>query len=288
MVRTSHYYQWKDIPESGLGEIFAQFRDCGCTRLVLSSELLNRIMEEPAFLLRLMRVAGMYDLSFPDAHGIWGAALGLGTGGKFPSLIRPMIEAHKTAMAYCADMGCETYTIHMGAYEHIYFGTPAEDYNRLARQALKELLPEAEKHRIIIALENNCDNPGSADALLPIFESISSPWFGCCFDTGHAYYLTPDPEREPFFYESGIQLHFCSDPLKKLLPHIVTAHLHDTDKTGDWHRMPGEGKIAWNALLPVLNSAPRLKSLQSEVETGDYRISVPQLIETFRRLPVPL
>ena len=284
MERLTHYYQWKEIPEAEMERYFAQFRNCGWHRLVLSSNLLDRIMDEPAFLLRLMRLAEKYELSFPDAHGIWGAALGLGTGGRFPSLIAPMIEAHKRAMAYCADIGCKTYTVHMGAYEHIYFGTPASVYNELAAKALEKLIPEAEKLGLVMALENNCDNPGSADALLPLFETYHSPNFGCCFDTGHAHYLTPAPGREIFIYESGLTLDFCTDPLKKLLPHIVTVHMHDTDRTGDWHRMPGKGEINWSELIQTLDKAPRLISWQSEVETGDYNISIPELVTEFQKL----
>ncbi len=284
MIPLSCFYSWKNLPEERIPEVFAEFKANGCRELVLTSDLLDRIMKEPAFLLRLMRMAESQSVCFSEAHGIWGPALGLGVGAKFPSLIPPMRAAHKQAFAFCADIGCRTYTIHMGAYEHIYFGTGVESIAACAKNALHELIPAAEKNKIVLALENNCDNPGNADALAPVFHEFPSPWFGCCFDVGHAHYLKPEPGKKPFLYECGLEQNFCENSLEKLSPHIVTAHLHDNDGTGDWHRLPGRGTIDWKPLIRALKQCPRLLSLQPEVDMTGNQVSMRELVETFQAL----
>ena len=275
-------FDWKD--EDKLSAQFAEFQAAGYSTLSLTAKGLDRILAEPKFLIRLMMLAQDHKLRFSDAHGVWGPALGLGIGGRFPSLIPSMLEAHKKAMRYCADIGCRTYTVHTGAHEHIYFGVSVEKCRECIMRALEVLLPEAEKCGLIIALENNCENPGSADSLLPVFKAFASDHFGCCFDVGHAHYLLPEPKRPAMFYANGQEQFFCADPLKKLQPYIVTAHVHDNDQTGDWHKLPGHGTIDWNTVMPELLKSPRLLSVQSEAETAYDTFSIPELKDCFDRL----
>ena len=80
--------------------------------------------------------------------------------------------------------------------------------------------------------------------------------------------------------------HLVEEPeaLKKLLPWIVTCHLHDNNGLGDQHQLPGRGTIDWEHLMPELLAAPRLVSCQSEVGFLLYNIPIRTLCETMSRL----
>ena len=55
-----------------------------------------------------------------------------------------------------------------------------------------------------------------------------------------------------------------------MLPDIVTVHVHDNDGMCDKHALPDkDGTIDWKQMYQVLKRAPRLLSLQSEVEITD-------------------
>jgi sugar phosphate isomerase/epimerase len=72
--------------------------------------------------------------------------------------------------------------------------------------------------------------------------------------------------------------------LEKLLPHIVTCHLHDNSGVGDDHNLPGRGTADWAAVMPKLLSAPRLISCQSEVNYVANQVSIKELCQTMSSL----
>src|SRR5579862_4912653 len=57
--------------------------------------------------------------------------------------------------------------------------------------ALKKLLGPAEKHGIVIAVENHIDM--LADEMVDLITSIDSPWLGVCLDTGNNLRMFEDP-----------------------------------------------------------------------------------------------
>jgi sugar phosphate isomerase/epimerase len=56
---------------------------------------------------------------------------------------------------------------------------------------LKKCVEHAEKHGVIIGIQNHGDMLKSADQVIKIIKMVNSPWFGAINDTG--YYLTADP-----------------------------------------------------------------------------------------------
>jgi sugar phosphate isomerase/epimerase len=56
---------------------------------------------------------------------------------------------------------------------------------------LKKLLPAAEDHGIVLAIENHTDL--GADAMVDLITSLDSPWLGVCLDTGNNLRLHEDP-----------------------------------------------------------------------------------------------
>ena len=56
---------------------------------------------------------------------------------------------------------------------------------------LKQCVQHAEKHGVIIGIQNHGDMLKSADQVIKVVNMVDSPWFGAINDTG--YYMTPDP-----------------------------------------------------------------------------------------------
>ena len=72
--------------------------------------------------------------------------------------------------------------------------------------------------------------------------------------------------------------------IDKMLPEIVTCHLHDNTGERDQHNLPGKGNIDWQNICDKLKQAPRLKCIQSEVTVTPNKITLPQLCRTFEKL----
>ncbi len=64
---------------------------------------------------------------------------------------------------------------------------------------------------------------------------MDSPWFGWCFDTGHAHCCGYGP-----------------DVLKKCAVAPLSLHIQDNNGGGDEHLIPGDGTIDWPQTLAVL------------------------------------
>ena len=56
---------------------------------------------------------------------------------------------------------------------------------------LKQCVRQAEKHGVVIGIQNHGDMLQSADQVIKIIKMVDSPWFGAINDTG--YYVSPDP-----------------------------------------------------------------------------------------------
>lgn len=99
-----------------------------------------------------------------------------------------------------------------------------------ARGVLRELSLVAEETGIILALENLPPRHlgHTPDELLDLMDGCDKSSIGVCFDSGHA----------------NLSGRFA-EYTRALLPHAVTANLHDNDGTSDQHRFPGQGTIDW-------------------------------------------
>jgi sugar phosphate isomerase/epimerase len=56
---------------------------------------------------------------------------------------------------------------------------------------LSQLLPAAEDHGVVLALENHIDL--TADEMVDVVRTLDSPWLGVCLDTGNNLRLHEDP-----------------------------------------------------------------------------------------------
>ena len=116
--------------------------------------------------------------------------------------------------------------------------TDDAEFIRINREATLPLLPIAERLGLIILSENimwgSSIHPKN---IVDLVKAVDSPYFGWCFDTGHAncYGITPSILRE-----------------LDVVP--LSLHIQDTHGPGygDEHLLPGDGNIDWKEFLHIL------------------------------------
>ncbi len=283
-----HHYNWYMVSDEMIPGIFAEFRDNGAENLVFAHEWSTRLLKDPGFYQHLMLCVRRAGIRLGAVHAPWGAHFDLNC----PDMARRpgLIEDHKTSMAYCAEAGVKTYTMHVGAYHWVFHHTPLSVLRPLALDTLEKLLPTAEKLGMVIAVENSFEPPNSAAEVLGLIEHFKSPHVGCCFDSGHANMMAPFPGKELANYPPNLHeawwegFVLTPNSLEMLAPHIVTAHLHDNDGYRDEHNPPGKGRVDWPQLIKDLKACPRLMSLQSESQVASKGYSIKYTVDTYRKI----
>jgi len=289
-VPLSYFFSWNQIPDALIPQVAAEFKANGAEYLVLGETWSERMVSDRRFYAQLSRMINSAGMKLFETHAPFGECFDLNT--IVPARQKAMIEEQKLIMNYSADLGCKTYTIHIGAYDCVIrHEVTLESMRERGLRALEELAKEAEKLKLIIAVENSFEMSNSPDEVLWLLTRVPSPYVGCCFDIGHANYMAPAADGKPKAY-SQYQIRdawrgkLVEEPnaLKKLLPYIVTSHLHDNNGLGDGHDLPGRGTVNWEREMPILKSAPRLVSLQSEVSPVPHRITIRELCATMSRI----
>ncbi|MBR3553420.1 MAG: TIM barrel protein [Clostridia bacterium] len=103
-------------------------------------------------------------------------------------------------------------------------------------KAIRQWLPKAEECGVILLSENILWGASKDPrAIAELVKAVDSPWFGWCFDVGHAYC-------------SGYQ----PDILKKCSVVPLSLHIQDNDGSGDGHLIPGDGTIDFDLFLKTL------------------------------------
>lgn len=116
--------------------------------------------------------------------------------------------------------------------------TDDEEFLRVNREATLPLLPIAERLGLILLSENilwgSTIHPKN---IVRLVKEVDSPFFGWCFDTGHAH-------------ANGIPV----TVLRELDVVPLSLHMQDTHGVGygDEHLLPGDGTIDWQEFLRVL------------------------------------
>ncbi|MBR6702658.1 MAG: TIM barrel protein, partial [Clostridia bacterium] len=104
-------------------------------------------------------------------------------------------------------------------------------------EAIREYLPLAEKCGVIILSENILWGASKDPRIIAdLVKEVNSPYFGWCYDTGHAHCSG---------FEAGI-LRNCS-----VVP--LSLHIQDNDASGDGHLIPGDGNIDWDEFFSALH-----------------------------------
>lgn len=287
-VPLAYYHDWGSVPTAMRNSLVNEFKANGADNFVAVCTLMAGFIKDPSCFGDFLRFKKDNNITFTDVHMPYGEHMDLACPDR--GRRDRMISDQKCALGYAADLGALTATIHIGAFESAFFQTPNSEIRPYVVDALEKLLPEAEKLGIMLLIENSFERSNTPDEVLYYLSQVNSPNLGVCFDSGHANLMEYYPGKEYSKYFGGVthawldSMEYCNDALDKLLPHIVTCHLHDNDGYCDSHMMPFDGIIDWKKLMDKLKTAPRLMTMQSEVSMFRYGYSVKQQVDAFKRV----
>ena len=284
-VPMTYWYGFSGLDEKMRRTVMAEFAANGAKHLVLSDGLLRMISGEPKLYRKLqaeMRDAG---LSFVDAHAPFGGECDLAI--PVPEYRRQMLARLKFNLQLVRDFGVDSCCVHIDTT--IYPPYTMAQHMDAVRRSLDDVLPVAEKLGVVICLENIFKPLNTVDDILTLIREFPSPCLGACYDSGHANLMEQgmsDPECIAYdrYGKWGLPVPWEHDVLGQLLPHIVNCHLHDNRAAHDEHDLPGTGTVEWKKVFAKLSTAPRLRSIQSEVASAEHAIPIKTLVETFARL----
>ena len=293
-IPLTYYWPFNSYDKRLQQAALAQFAEAGADGVDFNPPEMESMMGNPGEILRWKRMLAGSGVSFRDGHAPFGPLKDL--SAPLPELLPHVVATHASCLRLCAEFGVESCTIHVGRPTD-YCGDCAKLHANALR-ALERLLPVAEDCRCVICIENIWDPVNTAGMLLDAIEKFKSPWLGICWDSGHAQLSrsdTPDvPEqscrkswKESGWPEGPAEWSDTGDYLRRLLPHIVTTHLHTNDRLHDRHWLPTDprGKTDWKAEMPVLLSAPRLKQLHGEATpSAENPFTIRQHVESLRAI----
>lgn len=297
-----YYYRWQKLSREDFYRTMREFVDNSCRYFVITDEMLKNMLLDPEQVKFLKGVCKDMQVEFSAVHGLDGRGFDMNTVD--PDRRQGMVNDHIKAMNIAAEFKCRSYVVHVGAAHYCYDRISLDILRDLALKTLEQLLPEAEKLNMVIAVENSFEKPNSAKEVMKLINHFGNhPNMGACYDTGHAHCMASAPGKtldkyEPYFakcwWENGVEQE--DDALETMQSQVVTCHIHDNTGYGDLHGMPFDGTINWAELIPKLKNCPRMESYQTEVvfdygenwagkllaPAGGY--SVRRLADTFRKL----
>ena len=274
--------------------VLRQFAEAGADGINLNPSEFRDMMASAGEVVRWRKMMDSAGVRFRDAHAPFGPLDDLSC--PVPEAVPAMVAMHRHCLEICAEFGIGSCTIHVGRPTEFCRDVAVVHENAL--RALERILPEAERCRVVVCIENIWDPNNTAGMLLDAIERFRSPWLGICWDSGHAQLSRSDaPDvpgqrcrvswRESGFPDGPNEWSDTGDYLRRLLPHIVTCHIHSNDRVQDRHWEPTDprGLTDWAAEMPLLLSAPRLMQLQNEALVGpDNTATVREHVESLRGL----
>ena len=291
-IPLTYFYNWSPNPDKNTTAAMAEFAANGAENIMICDDWACRLLTDPALWSKIYYNAMQCGVKLFEIHAPFGECYDFNTRLEYRR--QAMIDEHIRLMQFAADVGCKTYVIHIGAWDCVCdHSVTLESMRSRSLAAVEKLVAAAEKYKIVLAVENSFEMSNSPDEVLYILNRFNSPYIGCCFDVGHANFMAPSPDGKPKNYTEHMlkrswrgNLVQEPDALDKLLPHIVTTHLHDNNGVSDSHSLPGNGTVNWQEVMKKLNSAPRLLTHQSEVSpfTQNQPLSIRKLCETMSEL----
>ena len=270
-LKISHFYGfWRFLEKEAFLPAMQFAREGGIEHVTLDDKTTLKLFEDPELENAYAAALKGSGLKVFDVHAPCGPKYDLDIDGKENTA--HMIDTHKKALQFSASLGAKTYTIHMGAIVWCRNENPLslETVRENTLAALENLLPTAEKEGIIICCENSFEPVNTPDETLFYVRHFSSPYIGCCFDSGHAN-MMQGKGKDPGKYTERFKNHvwrgnfvFEDSALEKMAPYIVTCHLHDNNGYEDNHHISGSGNTDWDTLMEKISQCPNLLSIQNE------------------------
>lgn len=286
-VPITYLYQFEGLNENQRRAVMREFAVNGAKHLALTDTLLGDILKKESLMDQMQQEMANEGLTFADAHAMFGVEMDLNCLN--PQKRRMMIARHKLQLEIIAYMGVDTITIHIGNNREQPC-PPIDVHFNLIRESLAELLPVAEELGVIINIENIWHPNNTPEMLLKFKETFPTDALGFCYDAGHANIMAKGKNYEDGLGNLVWKTKLNMEPqwdekiLEKMLPHVVTCHIHDNKGDTDSHWLPGSGNIDWQHITGLLKQAPRLKYIQSEVIPFTANASIKDLCAKFNKL----
>ncbi|GAB4484943.1 MAG: sugar phosphate isomerase/epimerase [Thermodesulfovibrionales bacterium] len=131
-------------------------------------------------------------------------------------------------------------------------------------QTWEPLRRRAESLGTMIAIENIFEDEPSN--LLMLMETLGSPHFGICFDTGHCNLFSRVPLKAW---------------MDALVSYIVELHLHDNNGSSDQHLPVGEGTFDFRTFFDLLGSRDCVATIEAHSPDRVIR-SLSNLVNYFK------
>ena len=270
-VPVTFAFDFHALPDGMRPWVMHEFAVNGAEHLVLTSELVQQILQNPPLEKKLMDELAAEGLDFVDSHAPF--LPGMDFNCPEESFRPKMLRWNRMYLEIAADMGVDTMTFHIGNIQGLPpADIPFEQHITNIERTLDALLPAAEKLGIVLCMENIWYPTNTPEVLNGLKAKFPTDFLGLCYDAGHANLMVRpvgDPKED-----RGVQAWSAigvnpppweEHALEKMLPHVVNCHLHDNMGWRDFHMNPGTGTVDWPHIVGLLKRAPRLRSIQSEV-----------------------
>jgi sugar phosphate isomerase/epimerase len=219
-----------------LHEAFRALKAGGWSAFEISTEHLAAIetaADSGARVDEALRAMADLSIRVPQAHAHLAANVASPDAAVRASDIR-LLRAH---MALAARLGVKTVVIHPGKGEGMTTRAERARSRACNVEVFRRLGDEASAAGMRIGLENMMRwGFASPHEMLELLEAIDHSAVGFTLDTSHAH-------------AAGFNL---PEYAREMGDRLFATHISDNDGSGDQHRVPGSGTIAWGPFLAAL------------------------------------
>lgn len=287
-IPLTHYFEFDGLDAKYRNIFWHELADNGVENVVLSDYMLKTVWDaiDPFSLLKVYKKeVAEKGLRFMDCHSPFGPKIDLNC--PVEELRSNLIGIHKQSIVCCSECEIDTITIHSGNPR--YPGVSLQQYREFICRSLEELLPFAAKYGVTINIENIWFPTNTPEELIYYINYFKSSNLGFCYDAGHANLMShpsDNPENPVNVGWNLLNMKPVWDDkvLEKMLPYIVTCHLHDNDGSRDMHLVPCFGDINWEKIMGLLAKAPNLRCIQNEVILSKSNASVAKMCKNFDKI----
>ena len=192
-----------------------------------------------------------------------------------PAELEAEVAHTRKCIALAAELGCPSLRINTGRWgttrsfdelmknrgiEPILPGRTEDEGFKWCIDGISRCLVDAERHGVVLALENHWGLARTADGLLTILNAIKSPWLGALMDTGN------------FLDDTYAQL-------AAIAPHTVYVQAKTYPGGGEWYTLD----LDYTRIAEILGRAGYRGWVALEMEgKADPAVAVPQSLATLR------
>jgi sugar phosphate isomerase/epimerase len=238
-VRTMEFSITTDAYDANqpIDDRLTHFSEAGFTYLHWSEHWTSDTVYTRAYAERVVRMADTWGLRIQNIHSV------CRLDGGPPLTEQRWYELNINRIRFISWLGGDCIVLHIPLTHGPH---PFESERDESERLITRLLPEAQKHRVRLAIENIESRP-TPRLFDDLFETFPPEDLGFCFDSGHANMMGE------------------LDILDRYLDRLIMTHLHDNHGQEDEHLLPGEGTIDWKPMILSLKKKPDFPIVNLEV-----------------------